>query len=205
MSFSQQRNKIKDQVTKVQSVQEYQKQYLSEPIVNWLEELSGRYMYHLYNDLLGQETHKNLKEFLADFYGASEEHSKNCISIAVDVEDLYGTKVKDWTNSSLPAFDNFLLKLINVVLGEKIKKSSKYIYESDTYRHLIEKGGEYQEIGMAFQSIYQMRSSFLHVQIEDNEGNRKQIRWGAKRYKDAKELILDQYRTALKALDQLIN
>ncbi|SIN66244.1 hypothetical protein [Algoriphagus halophilus] len=205
MSFSQQRNKIEKQIAKVNSVQEYQKEYLSAPIVNWLEELAGRYIYHLYNNLYGQETQKNLKAFLDDFYGASEDHAKNCISIAVDVEHLYGSKVKDWTLSSLPAFDNFLLKLINVVLGEKIMKSKKDVYEADTYLHLIRKGEIYQTIGQAFQSIYQMRNSFLHVQVEDENGVRRQIRWNNKKYANAKELIVFQYRTAFRVLDQLIN
>lgn len=205
MSFSQQRNKIKRQVAQIYSVQEYQREYLSAPIVNRLKELKGRYIYHLYNDLYGQETQKDLQAFLDDFYHASEEHAGNCILIAFDVEHLYGSRVKDWTISSLPAFDNFLLKLINVVLEEKIKKSGNKIYESDTYRHLIKKGGLYQTIGVAFESIYQERNALLHVQYEDNDGNRRQVRWGSKRYKKSKELILFQYRTALVALDQLIN
>jgi hypothetical protein len=205
MSFSQLRNKIKIQVAKVNSVQEYQREYLSAPIVNWLEELSGKYIYHLYSNLYGQDTQKDLKAFLDDFYGASEDHAKNCISIAVDVEHLYGSKVKDWTLSSLPAFDNFLLKLVNVVLGEKIKKSKKEAHESDTYLHLIEKGDKYQTIGQAFQSIYQMRNSFLHVQVENEDGTRRQLRWNNKRYATAKDLILFQYRTAIVELDHLIN
>lgn len=205
MSFSQLRNKIEKQVAKVNSVQEYQKEYLSAPVVNWLEALSGKYIFHLYNNLYGQETEKDLKAFLDDFYGASEDHAKNCISIAIDVEHLYGSKVKDWTLSSLPAFDNFLLKLVNVVLGEKIKKSKKDAYESDTYHHLIGKGNSYQIIGQAFQSIYQMRNSFLHVQIEDEDGTRRQLRWNNKRYSKAKDLILSQFRTAIIELDQLIN
>lgn len=204
MSFSQQRNKIENQVSQVNSVQEYQREYLSAPIVNWLDELAGRYIYHLYNNLYGRETQKDLESFLDDFYSSSEEHAKNCISIAVDVEHLYGPKVKEWTISSLPAFDNFLLKLINVMLGEKIMGTRKKVYESDTYRHLIGKGDEYQTIGQAFQAIYQTRNDLLHVQYEDDEGNRRQIRWGARKYKKAKVLILSQYKIALTALDPLI-
>ena len=205
MSFSQQRSKIETQVAQINSIQEYQREYLSAPIIDWIDQLAGQYIYHLYNNLSGQETQKDLQSFLNDFYGSSEEHAKNCISIAVNVEHLYGSKVKDWTISSLQAFDNFLLKLINVVRGEKISKSKNRIYESDTYRHLIGKGGVYQTIGQAFESIYQVRSSFLHVQVEDDQGNRRQVYWGAKKYKTAKELILFQYKTALLALDQLIN
>lgn len=205
MSFSQLRNKIEMQVSQVNSVHEYQREYLSAPVVNWLEKLSGKYIVHLYNNLFGQETQKDLKAFLDNFYGASDDHAKNCISIAVNVEHLYGAKVKDWTLSSLPAFDNFLLKLINVVLGEKIKKSKKVAYESDTYLHLIGKGNKHQIIGQAFQSIYQMRSSFLHVQIENEDGSRSQFRWSNKKYSSAKEAILSQYRIALKELDELIN
>lgn len=207
MSFSQQRNKINDQLVQINSVEEYQKSYLSTPIINKLEELKGKYIYHLYNDLLGAETEKDLKAFLNDFYGASEDHAKNCISIVLNVEHLYGYKIKEWTYSSLAAFDNFLFKLVNVALGEKIKKKPMRdgIYESDTYTHLINKSGDYQVIGQAFESIYQTRNSFIHVQYEDDEGNRRQIRWSNKKYKVAKELILFQYKTALEALDKLFN
>lgn len=205
MSFSQQRDKIEKQGSQIYSIQEYQREYLSAPIVNWLEELSGRYVYHLYNNLYRNETKKDLKTFLDDFYWTSEEYAKNCISIAVDVEHIYGSKIKDWTISSLPVFDNFLIKLINVELGEEIRKLTTKVKESDTYQHLIDKGDVYQTIGQAFQSIYQTRSSLLHVQYEDDEGNRRQVYWSNKKYKKAKELILFQYRTALKELDRLIN
>lgn len=204
MSFTQQRNKIETQINQVNSVEEYQKQYLSNSIVDWLTNLTGRYTIHLYNDLLKDETQKDLKSFLGPAYGASEEHSKNCITIAYVTGHLFGSKVKDWTNSALPAFDNFLLQLIHVVLGEKVTKRGKRIYETDVYNHLIAKGGDLAEIGVAFQSIYQTRSSFMHVQVEDGAGNRKQILWGSKRYKLAKESIIEQFNKAIKILDKFI-
>lgn len=205
MSFTQQREKIAAQINQVNSVEEYQKEYLSVPILDWLMKLAGNYTIHLYNDLLGRVTTKDLKKFLDKAYGASEDHAKNCISIALKAEHVYGLKVKDWTNSALPAFDNFLLQLIHVVLGEKVKKKSTKIYESDVYNHLIEKGGDYAEIGVAFQSIYQVRSSFMHVQFEDDAGIRKQIKWEAKRYKEKKELIIDQFNKAIRTLDKFIS
>lgn len=205
MSFTQQREKLNIQINQINSVEEYQKEYLSMPIVDWMNKLIGKYIIHLYNDLLGQETEKDLRLFLDDYYGAAEEHAKNCISIAVNKDHLYGVKVKDWANSALPAFDNFLLKLIQGVLREKVPKKNNYLYESDVYNHLILKGGDFAEIGTAFQSIYQVRNSFIHVQIEDDKGNRKQIRWGSKRYQNSKDLILMQFNKALKTLDRLIS
>jgi hypothetical protein len=204
MSFTQQREKLSFQVNRISSVEEYQKEYLSLPIVDWMNKLIGKYSVHLYNDLFEQETGKDLKLFLNDYFGAAEEHAKNCISIAVNKDHLYGVKIKDWTNSALPAFDNFLLKLIQDVLREKVIRKNSNLYESDVYKHLISKGGDFATIGTAFQSIYQERNSFIHVQIEDDKGNRKQIRWGSKRYQTSKELILMQFNTALKALDNLI-
>jgi hypothetical protein len=205
MSFTQQRDKLSSQINKVNSVEEYQKAYLSTPVIDWLSQLTGKYIYHLYDDLRGAETRKDLSKFLDDFYEVSDEHAKNCITIVLKAEHLQGPKIKDWTNSSLPAFDNFLLKLINVVLGEPIKKQRDKIYETDAYEHLIDKGGQYEKIGQAFKSIYQTRNNMLHVQVEDDQGIRKQIRWGSNKYRKAKELILLQFKTALDALDQLIN
>lgn len=204
MSFTQQRDKIEAQINQVNSLEEYQKEYLSSSTVDWLTKLAGIYTIHLYNDLLGAETKKDLKKFLDTTYGASEEHSKNCISIAYIAKHIYGAKVKDWTNSALPAFDNFLLQLIHVELGEKVTKKGKHIYESDVYNHLIEKGGDFAEIGVAFQSIYQVRSSFMHVQVEDDAGIRKQKKWEAKHYKEKKELIIDQFNKAIRTLDKFI-
>lgn len=206
MSFSDQRRKINLQLAQVYSVQEYHREYLTENVINWIDQLAGEYIVHLYNDLLGENTKHDLKAFLNESYTTSNEHAKNCISIAITIDHLYGAKVKDWTNSSLPAFDNFLINLIQDKLKEKIVKSkSDKLYESDIYLHLIGKGGVYETIGVAFQSIYQKRNELMHIQVEDKDGLRRQIKWGAKKYKQAKELIIFQFKVALKALDTCLS
>lgn len=205
MSFTSQRASLSSQLSNVQSTEEYMRIYLSSEIVNTLQSLAGKYIYHLYNDLLGRSTTNDLKVFLNDFYGVANDYAKECLSIVLNIEHLHGYRLRSWTDNSLQAFNCFIIKLINDKLKERIPLRGKDLYETDAYHYLINKGAELQTIGQAFQSIYQMRNEFTHLQYEDSSGKRQIKRWSNKKFKQAKELIVMQYGVALAALDNEIS
>ena len=53
---------------------------------------------------------------------------------------------------------------------------------------------------MAFQTIYQTRSSFTHIQYETKDGFRNLRKWSRSRYDSSRDLILTQFEKALNAL-----
>ena len=118
--------------------------------------------------------------------------------------NIYGATIKTWTNSALKCFDVFLIKLINDYRKEKIKKGGRQPKERDVYDHLIKKKGNQKEIGIAFQTIYQQRNSFTHVQYEVKEGLRSSKKWSNSKYNLARDVILDQFEKGLVALSKEI-
>jgi hypothetical protein len=90
--------------------------------------------------------------------------------------------------------------LINDYLNEKIRKSGRELKERDVYTHLIEKGEHYYEIGIAFQTIYQTRNDFTHIQYETKDGYRQLKRWSRSKYDFARDLIFVQFEKGLKSL-----
>jgi hypothetical protein len=83
-------------------------------------------------------------------------------------------------------------------LKEEIKGTGK---ERDKYHHLIEKGGSDLLIGQSFDTIYQQRNAFTHVEFKDENGERKQRPLSQKRMRGMKNIILEQFSIALHALE----
>ena len=65
---------------------------------------------------------------------------------------------------------------------------------------MIQNKGNQYEIGIAFQTIYQLRSSFTHVQFETKDGVRSTKRWSNSKYNITRDLILVQFEKGLNAL-----
>jgi hypothetical protein len=206
MSFTSQRANLADQLNIAHEVQGYEKTYLSKEVQSVLDDLGGYFIGKLYNDLLGAETTNDLKAFLNDFYKHANDYAKECLLIAIHPSHIFGKRLKSWTDHSLHAFDCFLIKLINEKMGKAIpaKKPGK-IYETDTYSFLLDQGGDLQDIGQSFQSIYQYRNQMTHIQYHDDaDGKRKIVHWEGRKFRQAKEVILSQYKIALRLLDKIL-
>ena len=184
MSFSKLREQITTDLERIDSIQDYQRIYLSKEVLRSLEQLNKKFVEHLFEDLINEGLNINIRAFLSDNYKSN----------------IHGARIKTWTNSALKCFDLFLIKLINDYLKEKIKKSGTKPKERDVYDHLINKGGNHYEVGIAFQTIYQQRNEFTHIQYERKEGIRSTKRWSRSKYDFARDLILKQFEKGLNAL-----
>lgn len=199
MRFSEVRNQLNEKIVEVHTTQDYHKLYLNHDIHSEFEKLGNVFVNHLYQDLINTKIEKDLKIFLDNFYLISNEYAKDCVSQALLKDHIYGMKIKNWTDSALKCFDCFLMKLVNDILDEKFK-STNQLKERDIYQHLISKQGNYYKIGMAFNTIYDQRNMFAHVQIEEIDGVRRPKPISKKNYKKSKKLIIEQFEKALKAL-----
>jgi hypothetical protein len=151
---------------------DYQMQYMASEAKDILNNLNNQFVEYLITDISDISFSFNLKLWLGNkYYNPSNENAKECLEICPTVKHLYGRKIKGWTDNALKCFDNFLLKYIQEDRKEMIKKRGIDAKERDVYWHLIELGGELQEIGQAFDLIYQTRNEFQHVQIIDQGGN----------------------------------
>ena len=202
MSFSQLRAQMSSDLDKIQSLQDYKRVYLSSDVIRSIEQLNKKFIEHLFQDLINKELDVNIRAFLneRDKYKLANEFALECIEPAFFKTNIYGAKIKAWTNSALKCFDVFLIKLINDYLNERINKSSSKLKERDVYTHLIKKGESFYEIGMAFQTIYQTRNSFTHIQYETKDGFRHLRKGSKNRYDSSRDLILTQFEKALNAL-----
>jgi hypothetical protein len=202
MSYSNLKSQLQGQLEgQINSTEDYYKTYFNTDHTLKIKALTDRYIYHLYNDLAMLVTKHDLNSFLGKFYKNSDENAKECVQIAYLTKDIYGRNIRNWTDSALKSFDFILIKLINGLLGEKIPKPKGIPFETDVYEFLISKEGDLYEIGIAFQSIYQSRNSFTHVQIEESDGVRIPRQWSNKKYLREKELILDQFNKAINQLE----
>lgn len=199
MSYSDLRNQINQRTLEVTSTQDYYKVYFNSDLHSKLSKLEGQFVYHLFNDLSGTEVNKDLKTFLNSFYGIAEEYAKDCVHSAFYSSHIHGLKIKNWTDSALKCFDCMLMKLVNEVLKDKMKSTS-IIKERDIYQHLISKTGNLYTVGISFDTIYQQRNEFTHVQIQDINGIRRPRPLSTKKLNVAKSLILEQFNKGLTAL-----
>jgi hypothetical protein len=202
MSFSKLRAQITTDLERIDSIQAYQRIYLSKEVVRSLEQLNKKFVEHLLEDLINEGLNINIRAFLSENekYSDANDFALECIEPAFYKSNIHGARIKNWTNSALKCFDIFLIKLINDYQKEKIKKSGTKPKERDVYDHLISKGGNYYEVGIAFQAIYQQRNEFTHIQFEPIEGIRSTKRWSRSKYDFARDLILQQFEKALNAL-----
>ena len=206
MKFTELRQEINSNLSEVNSLQDYMTVYLTTSIQNKIKALNDRYVEHLFSDLIEKSTAANMKDYLGNssYYNANE-YAKSCIHTVYRSKDIFGFKLNGWTDSALKCFDNFILVLIQEKLNEKIKPGGDKGVERQKYRHLIDKGGEYYEIGMGLDVVYQLRNEFTHVEvINDQTGKRHQRSLSQKNIKKMKEVILESFKKALLELEKKI-
>jgi hypothetical protein len=155
------------------SIPDYQLSYITLEVKELLSELNNQFVEYLTRDITHIELQWNIKYWLGSpYYQSSNENAKDCLELCPSVKHIWGRKIKSWVDSALKCYDNFLLKYVQVDQGEAIPKTFSGIKETDVYKYLISKGGVEQEIGQNFINIYQLRSSFQHIQIEGSSGMR---------------------------------
>lgn len=202
MRFTELRQNIES--TEVNSVHDFYKVYLKKEVQESLNSLEGRFVYHLYADIIDRPIEKDIKGFLGGAYRNADEYAKDCVQMAMHCAHLHGMRTKSWTDSALKCFDGFLLCLIQEVLKEKVKGHNKLGVEREKYQHLIDKGGDYATIGVGFDTVYQQRNEFTHVEIVEEDGKRRQRPMSRKRMRKMKEIILTNLASALTALENKI-
>ena len=206
MKFTELRQEINSNLNEVNSLQDYMTAYLTISIQDKIKALNDRFVEHLFSDLIEKSTTINMRDYLGNSsYNNANENAKSCILTAFRCKDIHGFKLKGWTHDALHCFDNFLLVLIQEKLNETIKTRLDIGFERQKYHHLIDKGAEYYEIGMAFDVIYQLRNEFTHVEVlNDATGKRQQRSLSQKNIKKMKEVILESFKKALLELEKKI-
>jgi hypothetical protein len=183
------------------STPEYQLQYMSSEVRSILNGLENQFIEFLTSDLIKREMPFELKNWLIiPYYQSSNENAKDCLEICPTVDHIWGRKIKGWTDSALKCYDNFLLKYIQVDQQETIARTSDVIKESDVYKHLVNKGGIEQEIGQNFIYIYQLRSAFHHIQLEEIDGIRTPKRLSNNFCNKQRDLIVSLFRSSINQL-----
>jgi hypothetical protein len=153
--------------------EEYQMQYMATEVRDTLANINNRFVEYLTKDITNSNEDFDFRIWLTNtYYSSSNDNAKECLEHCLKVKHIYGRKIKHWTDSALKCYDNFLLKYIQEDRNETIEKVGLYIKERDVYKHLIDLGGDLQEIGQAFDNIYQTRNEFQHIQLIDPKGNR---------------------------------
>lgn len=204
MSFTDLRSKM--QSYSGAKTPDYQLQYMTTEFKEILNNMSNQFVEHLTLDLIEKDIPFELKNWLVHpYYQSSNENAKDCLELCPSVKYIYGRKIKSWTDSALKCFDNFLLKYIQVDKNETIHKVGSKQKETDVYNHLIEKGGLEQEIGQNFINIYQIRSSFHHIQYEEKDDKRIPRRMSNSYCNNQRDLIVPWFKTSIINMFSLID
>lgn len=206
MKFTELRQEINSNLNEVNSLQDYMTVYLTTSIQDKIKGLNDCYVEHLFSDLIDRSTTANIMDYLGNgSYNKANEYAKSCIHNVYRSKDIFGFKLNGWTDSALKCFDNFILVLIQEKLNETIKPGGDKGVERQKYWHLINKGGEYYDIGMGLDVVYQLRNEFTHVEvINDETGKRYQRSLSQKNIKKMKEVILESFKKALLELEKKI-
>jgi hypothetical protein len=179
----------------------FHRQYLSTEYQVSLERLQERYLAFLTEDLLDAPLSVDLKQWLSpNYYRSSNEHARDCLELCFEVAQLYGRRIKPWTDSALKCYDNFLLKHIQEDRKEQLGQPGARVRERDVYAHLMALGAAYQEIGQAFHNIYQLRNQFQHIQVRDERGHLVPQRQSQAGYNRQRDQILAWFREALRGM-----
>ena len=198
MRFTQMRSQLEQSVAV--EIPDYQLKYLATEVRNLMQSIGDRYVEHLTADIVQKENIPDYKDYLgSSSYAHSNGFAREAISVCPYAREIYGMKIRSWTDHTLKCYDNLLIHFIQHTLGEKIYKQRTDVYETDVYQHLIKKGGQLAEIGEQFNFIYQIRSRFQHVQVEDFNGIRKVRTMSNKEYNRSRDMIIQwfQYTLAL--------
>jgi len=177
---------------------EYQLQYMATEVKDVINSLNNQFVEYLTNDLTDSKLDIDFRKWITNtYYSSSNDNAKECLELCLSIKHLYGSKIKAWTDNALKCYDNFLLKHIQEDRGEKIKPNIKVGAEREVYWHLIDLGGDLQNIGQAFDNIYQTRNEFQHVQIIDQNGNRIPKKVSNSKYNEKRDLIMGWFKIAL--------
>ncbi len=180
---------------------EYQMQYIATEVKDLLANLNNRFVEYLTKDITNSNEDFDFRIWLTNtFYSSSNDNAKECLEHCLTVKHIYGRKIKPWTDSALKCYDNFLLKYIQEDRKETIKKLGRDLKERDVYKHLIDLGGELQEIGQALDNIYLTRNEFQHIQIIDQNGNRIPRNLTNSKCNQKRDLIVGWFGYALSKL-----
>lgn len=203
MKFTELRNTM--QSFSGASTPDYQLAYITTEVKDLLNGLNNQFVEYLTRDITEAELQINLKQWLGSpYYQSSNENAKDCLEHCPTVKHIWGRKIKVWTDSALKCFDNFLLKYIQIDNEETITKSYTGLKETDVYHHLINKGGKEQEIGQNFKNIYQLRSAFQHIQMEEKGGVRIPKRISNSQCNRSRDLIIQWFRLSVLSLIALV-
>jgi len=203
MKFTELRNTM--QSFSGASTPDFQLAYITTEVKNLLNGLNNQFVEYLTKNIIETELQLNLQQWLGSpYYQSSNENAKDCLEHCPTVKHIWGRKIKGWTDGALKCFDNFLLKYIQIDKGEIITRSSTGIKETDVYHHLISKGGVEQEIGQNFIYIYQLRSAFQHLQMEERNGIRIPRLISNTKCNQSRDLIIQWFRLSVLSLFTLI-
>ena len=204
MKFTELRQELNNNLNEINSLQDYMTVYLTTSIQDKINGLNNLFVEHLFSDLIENSASSNIKDYLgSSSYNNANEYAKTCVHTVFRSKDIFGYKLAAWTDSALKCFDNFLLTLIQDKLNETIRSRTDKGVERQKYWHLIEKGGEYYEIGMGFDVVYQLRNEFTHIEIVNDEtGKRHQRSLSQKNIKKMKVVILESLKKALVELEK---
>lgn len=205
MSFTSQRQKIlvSNNQASTQTLKEYEKNALELSGYLSIKQYKDIALNFLYEDLIQAKTDYDFNVGLSkSYYLDSNNHALDCLVISLKSREIQPQDIRSWTKNALFCFNLLLIYYISEILDEKVSKHTRREKETDVYTHLISKGGGYYEIGIKFQSIYQYRSKFEHVQYTDENGKRQARHLSNKKLREAKELILKYFKESLiKLLD----
>jgi hypothetical protein len=203
MKFTEMRSEI--QSFSGAKTAEYQMQYMSAEVKDVLKNLNNQFVEYLTNDLVDMTLEIDFRKWITNtYYSSSNDNAKECLELCLSVKHLYGRKIKAWTDNALKCYDNFLLKHIQEDRGEKIKSNIKVGTEREVYWHLIDLGGDLQQIGQAFDNIYTTRNEFQHVQIIDQNGIRIPRNLSNSQCNSKRDLIIGWFKGALLKLTKKI-
>ena len=206
MKFSELKKEIESDSRSVSNHKEYYNTYFKEDMRSRMDDLEGKFLYHLYNDLTLIEVKKDLENYLGGRdYGFSENFARDCVQTSFLSKNIYGLRIRGWTTSALSCFDNFLLTYIKDDLKEKVKRYSSVKEERWKYRHLMDRDGEDKEIGTCFDTIYQQRNALLHIEVVDDNGDRRQKPPTSRDLKVKKAIVLERFKIALTLMEKKIH
>ncbi len=203
MKFTELRNTMK--TFSGATTPDYQLAYIATEVNDLLNGLNNKFVEYLTKDITDSTIEWDIQQWLGSpYYQSSNENAKDCLDQCPSVKHIWGRKIKSWTDSALKCYDNFLLKYIQIDLQETIIKTSNDIKETDVYKYLITKGGIEQEIGQNFKYIYQIRSSFQHIQTEEKDGTRIPKRISNSQCNKLRDSIIQLFRISLISLTILV-
>lgn len=205
MKFTELRQEINNGLKEENRLNDYLSSYFSNSTQDKIKLLSNKFVEHLFSDIIENNTKGSFNAFLGSNYDNANEYAKTCVLTSYKSREVYGYKLNGWTDSALKCFDNFLLVLIQEKLNETILRRRDVGTERQKYWHLIDKGGEFYDIGMGLDVVYQSRNIFTHVElVNDKTGKRHQKKLTQADLKHLRTLIIDNFKKALLELEKKI-